>query len=55
MEELFFALVYIMFSPFIIIIIAVLLAMFALFLDAVTFAVSSFLHDIISSRRSKED
>lgn len=41
--------------PFVVILLAVALAMFCLFVDAVCFAVSSFLHDIISNHRSKED
>lgn len=48
-------LILILISPFVIILLAVVLGIFCLIIDAVTFAVVSFVHDIRSQRNSKEN
>ena len=48
-------LILILISPFVVILLAVVLAIFCLIVDAVAFVVSSFIHDIRSQRNSKEN
>lgn len=54
-ETPFLIMIVILMSPFAVVLLVVVLAIFCLIIDSVAFTISSFIHDIRSQHDSKED